>query len=262
MSAVSLTAVGQLKGQTAPYRLETITGTVYDSAGTALTIPSPKSLVFFRGKTFTPSENPIIFTTEGTAPVNTSSSGFYITSTPNKSIVSLQETLTFTAFNIPYQPMSPYMWFPNGPFSTPIASNINPLTYQFTSVGYYEICASVNNSQNFGNSINPSNSLSFAVISLYNNSKTFETPGNMTINLTNANSTPIWINVINNQASVRVTINSTEFTTQYQPAISIYISNPSTINSITITNIWNDGGIRVTTVTITNSSQYSSTATY
>lgn len=271
MSAVSLTAVGQLKGQTAPYRLATITGTVYDSAGTAVTIPSPKSLVFFRGKTFTSSENPIIFTTEGTAPVNTSNSGFYITSTPNKSIVSLQETLTFTAFNIPYQyTMSPYSWFPNGTYSIPIAYNTNPLTYQFSSVGYYAICASVNNSQNFGNSINPSvNSLAFAVISLYNNSKTFETPGNMTINLTNANSTPIWINVTGqpSQGGVRVTINSTEFTTQYQQdtarsAISIYISNPSTINSITITNIWNDGGIRVTTVTITNSSQYSSTATY
>jgi hypothetical protein len=54
MSAVSLTAVGQLKGQTAPYSLASITGTVYDSAGTTFTIPTPKSLVFFRGKTFTP----------------------------------------------------------------------------------------------------------------------------------------------------------------------------------------------------------------
>jgi hypothetical protein len=53
MSAVSLTAVGQLKGQTAPYSLASITGTVYDSAGTTFTIPTPKSLVFFRGKTFT-----------------------------------------------------------------------------------------------------------------------------------------------------------------------------------------------------------------
>jgi hypothetical protein len=54
MSAVSLTAVGQLKGQTAPYSLASITGTVYDSAGTAFTIPSPKSLVFFRSKAFNP----------------------------------------------------------------------------------------------------------------------------------------------------------------------------------------------------------------
>jgi len=62
-AVVSLIAVGQLKGQTAPYRLETITGTVYDSAGTALTIPSPKSLVFFRGKTFMSPENQGIVTT-------------------------------------------------------------------------------------------------------------------------------------------------------------------------------------------------------
>lgn len=54
MSAVSLTAIGQLKGQTAPYSLASITGTVYDSVGTTFTIPSPKSLVFFRSKTFTP----------------------------------------------------------------------------------------------------------------------------------------------------------------------------------------------------------------
>ena len=65
MSAVSLTAVGQLKGQTAPYSLASITGTVYDSVGTTFTIPSPKSLVFFRGKTFTsplPPENQGIVT--------------------------------------------------------------------------------------------------------------------------------------------------------------------------------------------------------
>jgi hypothetical protein len=61
MSAVSLTAVGQLKGQTAPYSLASITGTVYDSAGTAFTIPSPKSLVFFRSKTFTLPVNTVIF---------------------------------------------------------------------------------------------------------------------------------------------------------------------------------------------------------
>jgi len=53
MSAVSLTAVGQLKGQTAPYSLASITGTVYDSSGATFTIPATKSLVFFRGKTFT-----------------------------------------------------------------------------------------------------------------------------------------------------------------------------------------------------------------
>jgi len=213
-------------------------------------------------------ENTIIFTTEGTAAVNTSSSGFYITSTPNKSTVSLEETLTFTAFNIPYQPGSPYAWFLNVISGGSIASNRNPITYNFTSMGNHTIVANVNSFPINGRSINTSvNSLAFTVISLYNNSKTFETHGNMTINLTNANSTPIWINVINNQASVRVTINSTEFTTQNQPGssifkISIYISNPSTINSITITNPWNDGGIRVTTVSITNSSQYSSTATY
>ena len=63
MSAVSLTAIGQLKGQTAPYSLASITGTVYDSAGTALTIPSPKSLVFFRSKTFTLPVNNIKFNT-------------------------------------------------------------------------------------------------------------------------------------------------------------------------------------------------------
>jgi len=61
MSAVSLTAVGQLKGQTAPYSLASITGTVYDSTGTANTIPATKSLVFFRGKTFTLPVNNIKF---------------------------------------------------------------------------------------------------------------------------------------------------------------------------------------------------------
>jgi len=66
MSAVSLTAVGQLKGQTAPYSLASITGTVYDSSGATFTIPATKSLVFFRSKTFTsplPPENQGIVTT-------------------------------------------------------------------------------------------------------------------------------------------------------------------------------------------------------
>jgi len=53
MSAVSLIAVGQLKGQTAPYSLASITGTVYDSVGTSYTITNPRSLVFFRDKRFT-----------------------------------------------------------------------------------------------------------------------------------------------------------------------------------------------------------------
>ena len=54
MSAVSLTAVGVAANKTAPYSLTSITGTVYDSGGTSYTIPTPKSLVFFRNKTFTP----------------------------------------------------------------------------------------------------------------------------------------------------------------------------------------------------------------
>lgn len=53
MSAVSLIAVGKLSGQTGPYSLASITGTVYDYTG-FYTIPTtgPKSLVFFRGMAF------------------------------------------------------------------------------------------------------------------------------------------------------------------------------------------------------------------
>ena len=203
-------------------------------------------------------ENTIIFTTEGTAAVNTSSSGFYITSTPNKSTVSLQETLTFTAFNIPYQPGSPYAWFLNVISGGSIASNTNPITYNFTSMGNHTIVANVNSFPINGRSINASvNSLAFTVISLYNNSKTFESIGNPTIKLTNANSSPIWINVSGPQ-NLGITINSTQFTITSSGQISIYISNPSSVNTITITN----NTSTLITVTITNSSQYSSTATY
>jgi sugar lactone lactonase YvrE len=53
MSAVSLTAVGQLKGQTAPYSLASITENVYNATNfSSSPIPTPKSLVFFRGKNF------------------------------------------------------------------------------------------------------------------------------------------------------------------------------------------------------------------
>jgi hypothetical protein len=201
-------------------------------------------------------ENTIIFTTDGTAAVNTSSSGFYITSTPNKSTVSLQETLTFTAFNIPY-PGSPYAWFRNV-LSGSLASNTNPITYNFTSMGNHTIVAIVNSFEINGRSVNASvNSLAFTVISLYNNSKTFESIGNPTIKLTNANSNPIWINVSGPQ-NLGITINSTQFTITSSGQISIYISNPSSVNTITITN----NTSTLITVTITNSSQYSSTATY
>ena len=73
MSAVSLIAVGVAANKTAPYSLTSITGTVYDSGGTSYTIPTPKSLVFFRGKTFIPPNNPIVFQSTGNKTYNGSS---------------------------------------------------------------------------------------------------------------------------------------------------------------------------------------------